>query len=336
MMHSTPDVSRRALLRGALATGAAASLASLGGVLRVAPAAARQATPTVAGPNPAHRFQVGQISVVVLDDGEFAGPAPFFAVNAAEAEIAGVMAAQGLTPSDNLQLGVHPLLVESGDQRILLDAGSGALAATPGLLLGSLAAEGIAPEEIDVVLITHMHSDHFGGTVDLARGKPVFPNARYLLNSAEQAFWTSAPSLGELIVPDEFKAQFLPPIEGALAALADSLELIDPGDEIAPGITAVDARGHTPGHLAVEVSSDGETLLHIVDAAHVAAMHLTHPGWFMIADNWPAWSVTSRKALFDRAADENLLVATYHFPFPGVGRVTKDEIGWVWTDETGS
>ena len=96
-------------------------------------------------------------------------------------------------------------------------------------------------------------------------------------------------------------------------------------------MTTVDARGHTPGQLGVEIASDGEGLLHIVDVAHVPAIHLQHPEWFMAADNWPAWSVTTRKALFDRAADENLLVATYHFPFPGVGRVSKDEIGWTWT-----
>jgi glyoxylase-like metal-dependent hydrolase (beta-lactamase superfamily II) len=98
-------------------------------------------------------------------------------------------------------------------------------------------------------------------------------------------------------------------------------------------VTVIDAKGHTHGQLGVEVSSDGAGLLHIVDVAHVPEIHLAHPGWFMVADNWPAWSVTTRKALFDRAADEHLLVATYHFPFPGLGRVTKDEIGWTWTPE---
>jgi succinate dehydrogenase/fumarate reductase cytochrome b subunit len=74
-------------------------------------------------------------------------------------------------------------------------------------------------------------------------------------------------------------------------------------------------------------------LLHIVDVAHIPAIHLEHPDWFMVADNWPAWTAVTRAALFDRAADENLLVATYHFPFPGIGRVTKDKIGWAWTPE---
>jgi glyoxylase-like metal-dependent hydrolase (beta-lactamase superfamily II) len=149
----------------------------------------------------------------------------------------------------------------------------------------------------------------------------------------EQEFWASEPSLDEVIVPDDFKQVFRQAAVDALQALDGTLEQIAPGDEIAPGVTVIDAKGHTPGQLGVEVSSDGEGLLHIVDVAHVPEIHLAHPGWFMVADNWPAWSVTTRKALFDRAADEHLLVASYHFPFPGLGRVTKDEIGWTWTPE---
>ncbi len=329
-MMCASDLTRRSLLRGAMAGGVAASL---GGVLRLAPpAAARQSTPAAAAPAPAHRLSVGQIEVVVFDDGTFQGPANLFSVNAPEAQLTEVLAEMGLGPADMLDVSVHPLLVETDGQRVLLDTGIGLLNPVPGNTLNALAAEGIAPEDIDVVLITHLHSDHFGGALD-ASGAPVFPNARYLINAVEQEFWSSDPSLDELIVPDEFKAQMVPPIRDTLTALQGIIEQIAPGDEIAPGVTAVDARGHTPGHLAVEISSDGEGMLHIVDAAHLPEFHLAHPGWFMVADNWPAWSVTSRKALFDRAADENLLVSTYHFPFPGVGRVTKDEVGWLWTDE---
>lgn len=324
------DLSRRDLLRGMAAGGVAASL---GGVLRFAPpVAARQGTPEAAAPAAAHRFSVGQIDVIVFDDGTFQGPSNLFSVNAPEAELVEVLAEQGLTLADMLDVSVHPLLVETAGQRVLLDTGIGILNPVPGNLLNALAAEGIAPEEIDIVLITHMHTDHFGGALDAA-GAPVFPNARYLINGFEQEFWSSEPSLDEVIMPDEFKAMSLQAAVDALTAMDGRLEQIAPGDEIAPGVTAVDAKGHTPGHLAVEIASEGEGLLHIVDAAHLPEFHLEHPGWFMVADNWPAWSVTTRKALMDRAADENLLVSTYHFPFPGVGRVVKDEIGWVWTDE---
>src|SRR5262249_4594128 len=162
------------------------------------------------------------------------------------------------------------------------------------------------------------------GALD-AEGKLVFPNARHLIGAAEHAFWSAGPSLAELKIPDEFKRVFRQTSLDGLRALGTTLEQIAPCDEIAPGITVLDARGHTPGQLAVEVRSEGEGLLHIVDAAHVPELHLTHPDWYMGADILPDWSVTTRRFLFDHAAEDNLLVATYHFPFPGLGRVTKDE-----------
>jgi glyoxylase-like metal-dependent hydrolase (beta-lactamase superfamily II) len=321
---NTGSISRRAVLGGFAAAG-------LSGALRVAPAKAQAATPA-AGLPATHRVSVGQIEVVVLYDGAFAGPANLFATNAPPAALADAMEGIGLAPTDPLSLTVQPLLVETDGQRVLLDTGSGVFNDPAGTLLGALAAEGIAPEEIDVVLMTHLHGDHYGGAIG-ADGGLTFPNARHLISAVEYDFWAAEPSLDELVLPDEFKPLFRQGAKDALTALSGALEQIAPGDEIAPGLTAVDARGHTPGQLAVEISSDGEGALHIVDAAHVPAIHLEHPDWFMMADNWPAWTAATRQALFDRAADENLLVFTYHFPFPGVGRVTKDEIGWTWAAE---
>jgi glyoxylase-like metal-dependent hydrolase (beta-lactamase superfamily II) len=320
------ELSRRALLRDA---GAAGLAVAIGGVLRFAPSAeAQESTPAVSAAAATHRFRVGQIEVVALNDGLFPGQVDLFAVNAPDA----ALAAAGLTLTDPVNLSVQPLLVETAGQRVLLDTGIGGLGPAPGALMAALAAEGIAPEEIDVVLLTHFHIDHYGGTLDPSGGL-AFPNARYLISGVEHEYWSSEPTLDELVTPDDLKAFSLAPIKDVLAGLAGTIERIAPGDEIAPGITTIDARGHTPGHLAVEIASEEEVLLHIVDAAHIPEIHLEHPDWFMAGDNWPAWSVTTRKALFDRAADENLLVSTYHFPFPGVGRVTKDEIGWVWTAE---
>lgn len=318
------DLSRRSLFRGLAGAGLAAGVAE---ALRFAPAGAQESTPQATLP-PAHRVQLGQFEVLVLADAAFPGSPALFALNAPEAELAAAMADQGLPPDGTFDVSVHPLLVEADGQRILLDTGLGA----QGNLLNALSAEGIAPGDIDIVVITHMHFDHFGGALD-ASGAPTFPNARYLIGGEERAFWAAGPSLGELAVPAEQNDQSRQGALAALAAMEDVLEEIAPGDEIAPGITAIDAKGHTPGHLAVEINSDGEGMLHLVDGVHVPFLHLEHPDWFMRADNWPAWSLTNRKLLLDRAADENLLVATYHFPFPGIGRVTKDEVGWIWTDE---
>lgn len=321
---SSGDISRRSLFRGLTGVGLAAGL---GGALRFAPAAAQESTPMASLP-PAHRVQVGQIEVLVLEDAVFPAPPALFALNAPAAELNAELAEQGLAPDATIDVSVHPLLVETDGQRVLLDTGIGA----GGNLLNALAAEGITPGDIDVVLITHLHLDHIGGAVD-ANGAPVFPNARYLINGTERAFWAAGPELSELAVPAEQNDQSRQGALDVLAALEGVLEEIAPGDEIAPGVTAIDAKGHTPGHVAVEINSDGESMLHLVDAVHVPFLQLDHPDWFMLADNWPAWAVTNRKLLLDRAADENLLVATYHFPFPGIGRVSKDEVGWTWTDE---
>ena len=192
-------LSRRMLLQGLAAGGL---VAGLGGVLRVAPLAAAQEATPAAATRAAHRLKVGQIEVLILQDGGFPGPASLFAVNAPEAALAEAVAAEGLA-LDAIPVDIHPLLIETSGQRVLLDTGP-ADDPEPGKLLAALAAEGIAPEEIDVVLLTHMHSDHFGGALD-ANGALTFPNARYLINAVEQEFWAAGPSLDELVVPDEFK-----------------------------------------------------------------------------------------------------------------------------------
>jgi len=320
-------LSRRALVQSLAAGGLAAGSS---GFLRLAPAvAAKEAVSSAA-----HRINVGEIDVLVLDDGIFEGPGNFFAVNAPPAALSDVLGPHKPEPTDTKQVAIHPLLVETGGQRVLLDTGYGALQPGAGKLLATLEAVGIAPEEIDAVLLTHMHPDHCGAVVD-DRGGLVFPNARHFVNRVEYEYWWAEPSLDELTIPNEFKQFIRQVAKGVLTVLQGRIEQIAPGEEIAPGVTTVDARGHSPGHLAVEIASDGESLLHIVDAAHEPAIHLEHPDWFAAVDNWPAWTVATRNALFDRAADENLLVSTTHFPFPGVGRVTKDKIGWVWTDDRG-
>ena len=102
--------------------------------------------------------------------------------------------AEALAPHGHLSLSVQPLLVETGDQRILLDTGIGTLGPAPGTMLAALAAAGIAPEDIDVVLLTHFHIDHYGGALDPS-GALAFPNARYLINGVEHEYWSSDPTL---------------------------------------------------------------------------------------------------------------------------------------------
>jgi glyoxylase-like metal-dependent hydrolase (beta-lactamase superfamily II) len=279
-------------------------------------------------PTGSYRFAVGDLACWVFDDGDYAMPAPFLAVNAPPAELAASVAALG-QPMDAFATTMNNLLVRTGDQLVLVDTGFGAYSPETGKLLPALAAAGFAPEDIDVVLLTHLHADHFAGALD-ADGEPVFPRARYLIDRSEYAFWSDEPDLAELPLPDAFKQTFRQGAKGVLTGLGGKIEQIEPGTEIAPGITVLAAAGHTPGHLAVELGSGGETLLHVVDAAADPVLGLQHPDWFIAPDLWPAQALATRRALFDRAAEERLLVLAYHFAFPGLGHVTADGDDWLW------
>jgi glyoxylase-like metal-dependent hydrolase (beta-lactamase superfamily II) len=281
-----------------------------------------------AGPRPAYRFRLGQLDLRVLDAGIFPISGGVIAGNAPPQALASALIKGNLPPGD-FPFPVHPLLIETSGQRVLVDAGIGPNHPTPGTLSTSLAAEGIDRADIDVVLFTHLHFDHATGAFDAA-GKPVFPNAHYLVGRVEYEFWWDEPSLVELPLPDEIKRSLREAAKAALVALQGSIEQVEPGDEAAPAVRVVDAAGHTPGHLAVEVTSGGEGLLLVGDAAGQPVLHLEHPDWFARPDNWPVRSVESRRLLLDRAAAEDLLLATYHFPFPGLGRVAKEDDGWRW------
>lgn len=320
--------SRRLLLRSLAGGGVlAAGLASMPHLM---PRATAQETtdPAAAAPLDTYRFRLGELDLRVFDDGAFAFPPDWLAANARPLALAEAIA-EGDLPTDVVPIRLNILLIDTGSQLVLVDTGFGALDPGAGKLSLALQAEGIAPEEIDLVLLTHLHPDHIGGTLDAA-GKPAFPNARYLANRTEYDYWQADPSLAELPVPDDLRAAARQLGKETPVALQEVLELIEPGDEVAPGVTVLAAYGHTPGHLAVEVTSNGERLLHVADAAAVPAFHLAHPEWFTKLDLWPAQAVMTRNELFDRAAMNDLLVLAYHFPAPGLGRVQAEGDDWRW------
>jgi glyoxylase-like metal-dependent hydrolase (beta-lactamase superfamily II) len=162
-------------------------------------------------------------------------------------------------------------------------------------------------------------------------GRPVFPNAHYVLSELEWEFWTSArPGLGELSVPPHVKDLIGNTARSCLEALRLRLEPIERETEICPGVRAIPAPGHTPGHLAILVESGGESLLNICDAA-AHPLHLAQLDWENGFDQAPRQALATRRAMAERAAAGNMRLMAFHFPFPSVGRIVpRQDGGWNW------
>ena len=258
----------------------------------------------------------------------FAPPATFLFANAPRELLSEVLREHNIELEERVAW-VSPyicMVVSTGEHSVLVDTGADGLDANTGRLLRNLQAEGIAPGDIDTVILTHGHPDHVGGNTD-AEGKPTFPKARHVMWKDEWDFWTSEKAnlkLGEhgKEVLLKFARTNLPPIQG-------QLDLIDHETEIVPGIHVVAAPGHTPGHMAVAISSGGEQLLCVSDAV-LHPIHLEQPEWHAATDLAPEQVTATRRRLLHRAAAENALVLAFHFPFPGLGRVVQKGRGWQW------
>ena len=220
------------------------------------------------------------------------------------------------------------VLIDTDQHRVLVDTGEGNLEPTTGKLIPNLRAEGIAPDDIDTVILTHAHPDHIGGNID-DKGRPAFPNARYVISRDEWNFWIPKPNLTALNVSESDKELLTKCAHDCLLPIQNQIELVDYEKEIVPGVWAVDARGHTPGHMAVSIVSNNRQLLCISDTV-IHQIHLEQPDWYIKYDLTPEQVITTRRQLLDRAATEKALVHAFHFPFPGLGYVIQKGDCWQW------
>jgi len=282
--------------------------------------------------NECYRFKLGVFECNVVSDGTFTYPHPaqIFFANAPKERLEQVLNEHDLNLEQWEQY-ISPyssLVINTGQQIVLVDTGAGSLAPTTGKLISNLQAENISPEDIDTVILTHGHPDHIGGNID-EDGKPAFPNARYVIWKDEWDFWASEPNLSPLKVDEHLKQIILEFAKKNLPPIKSQLDLIEHEREIIPGINAVAAPGHTPGHMALAISSNGERLLCISDTA-IHPINLEQPDWYAAVDLNPEQIVTTKRRLFDRAVDEKALVHAFHFPFPGLGHIIQKEDVWEW------
>ncbi|WP_435064490.1 MBL fold metallo-hydrolase [Halobaculum sp. EA56] len=288
-----------------------------------------------------YELPIGTVECTVVSDGSYAYPDPgraFFA-NADEDELATVLEGYGIDPASwETYVSPYPCLVlRTADHTVLVDTGGGDLGEHTGKLQSNLRAVGVDPAAIDRVLLTHVHPDHVGGTLD-ADGAPAFPNAQYLVPDREHEFWLTDPDLSELQVPDHVKEAMITFAETNVRPLGEAgrLDRLPDGPtEIVPGVRTLPAPGHTPGHVAVEVTSEGETFLYLVDLVIFPAQ-IERPDWYAAFDLDPTTLVDSRRTLLERAVAEDALVMAQHFPTPGLGHVERTDTAYEWEPLSGT
>jgi glyoxylase-like metal-dependent hydrolase (beta-lactamase superfamily II) len=211
------------------------------------------------------------------------------------------------------------LLIRAGGRLALVDTGMGAEQARHtgepgGRLMDSLAASGITAGQVDLVIISHAHSDHIGGLTVAAGGRrvPVFTGARHYLWQAEWDFWTSEEGLAQ--VPEVLAGAartHLPPLHQA-----GLVELVSEETEVLAGVRLLPAPGHTPGHLVVALTSGRDGALYLGDAVLDEA-NLAHPDWVSVVEWNPDMAVATRTALLEKAIAENRLLIAYHLAARG-------------------
>lgn len=290
--------------------------------------AALAAAPFDQAPAPGiYRMMLGQFQVTALSDGTVTIPLDKLLTEIRPTTLAASLQASHLPPM--AETSINAFLINTGTQLVLVDTGAGDLFGLPmgaqaGRLQRSLRNAGYAPGQIDAVLLTHIHADHSGGLSH--DGQRLFPNAQVFVDQHDAGFWLNRANQagaaeGQRHGFDEAKAMLAPYVA------AGKLKPFKGGDEIVPGIRAVPAYGHTPGHSYYAVESGGQKLLLLGDMLHAGAVQFPHPGTTIRFDVDAAGAKAQRGREMADAAKNGYWVGAAHLSFPGIGHIVKQGSG---------
>jgi glyoxylase-like metal-dependent hydrolase (beta-lactamase superfamily II) len=319
------NLTRRHLLAGAAAVGAATALTSFAGsAVRAAVAPAGAQAPGF------YRYKVGDYECTSINDGARSFPMPDKWVTNVAKDEALAVAEAAYMPKGMVTVPFNPQLINTGSKLILIDTGNGVATFEPtkgavGRTLQNLAAAGVDPKSIDIVLISHLHPDHTNG-IRALDGSMAFPNAELMVPAKEWEFWMSDENAAK--ADSEITKNYFANAKKIYAGIESKVTKYDWGKEVAPGITSVATPGHTPGHTSFVVTSGSSKILIQSDVTNIPEFFLRNPDWHVAYDYDPALAQETRHKFYDMAVAEKATVVGFHFTFPSVGHVEKDGNGY--------
>lgn len=312
-------ISRRAAIAGAGALIAAAALDWPGLGL---PAQAQGQSPNQAPGF--YRYKVGDITVTAINDGFGKRPLEGFVRNAELADVKKAMA-QAFLPQDALSITFTTLVLQHGDKLTLVDTGNGDSGApTSGTWMANFRAAGFDPKNVSTVVFSHFHGDHING-FRLKDGTAVFPNAEVMVPAAEWAYWMDDAKMSA--APEGMKGAFAG-VRRVFSPVAKDVKQFEAGKEILPGLTAIAAPGHTPGHTVFALASGSGKMMIMSDTTNHPALFVRNPDWSAVFDMDGPQAAATRRKLLDMVSADRMQVAFYHAPFPATGFIAKDGNGF--------
>jgi glyoxylase-like metal-dependent hydrolase (beta-lactamase superfamily II) len=317
------EIARRDLVLGAAGAFAAFGLAK--------PIAFIGAATAQTAPGQGFRkYKIGDVEVISLSDGVWEKPHDENFIKGVSVEQTKAALKTARTTDEFVPIPFTILAVRTGGRLVLIDSGTGGQTGGPkaGQIAQNMAAAGLDPKDVKTILVSHFHGDHIFGLMAKDTNAQLFPEAEIVVAATELKWWTQP--VDSIPKPRQGLAQRIQ----ATLPNWKNVKVVDGEADVAPGIRAIPAFGHTQGHTAHLISSGGKQLFATADATNIQALFVKNPTWQAAFDHVPDLAVETRRKLFDRAIAEKAMVAGYHWGLPNVGTIAKDGDGYAFVEAT--
>ena len=274
-----------------------------------------------------YRYKVGSYECTSINDGAASFPMPDTFVKNIPKDQALAAAEAAYMPKGKVTVPFNPQIINTGSKLVLIDTGYGpGIGPSVGLLPAGMAAAGIDPKAIDVVVLSHLHPDHING-LRAADGSIAFPNAEIMAPAVDWAFWMSDENMAKA-QDNVMMKNYFANTRKVLGGLESKITRYEWNKDVAPGITALATPGHTPGHSSFAVASGSARILIQSDVTNIPEFFLRNPDWHVAYDIDPIKAAETRHKFYDMAAAEKAMVVGFHFQFPSIGYVEKAGTGY--------